>query len=217
MKHPFALLCCLLVFSLGASAGLILHSNSTVGNFDASSGTRDVAVTGLEAGYGTGTISDVVVAINFAKADGSNFDPPYPGGTPFYDEIRFMLTGPGAQNVTLIAADSWSSGSGQFDGIIYFDQSAGQVVNYTTGPVAGTFRPTGAGSLDDYLGTSALGTWTLTIQDTVGSDSLRFRNFDLYIGTDGSQWQGGGGEIPEPGTYLLVGAGLLLIPLFRRR
>ena len=36
-------------------------------------------------------------------------------------------------------------------------------------PTAGTFAPTGPGSLLAYNGLSALGVWTLFIQDTVGA------------------------------------------------
>jgi hypothetical protein len=53
-----------------ARAGFITATNSTVGNFDASSGTRTVAFTGAEAGYGTGIITGLTISINFAKADG---------------------------------------------------------------------------------------------------------------------------------------------------
>ena len=93
-----------------ASAGVITLTNSTTGNFDGSSGTRSVTVTGAELGYDTGIITDVNISINFAKADGEDFDPPYPGGIPFYNEIHFHLTSPSASLVHLIEAGSWGTG-----------------------------------------------------------------------------------------------------------
>ena len=206
-------LLCAALLSIGAvsaSAGIISLTNSTTGNFDASSGTRAVTFTGSEAGFGTGTISNVRISINFAKADGELFDPPFPGGTPFFNEIHFRLTGPSATPVELIAAGSWGGGTGQFDGIITFDDAAGAVVNFGAAPVAGTFRPTGAGALADFNGQNALGIWTLFIEDTAGSDSLRFRSFTLDISTDGA-------VIPEPASMALVGLGLCAAAFIRRR
>ena len=184
-----------------ASAGVITLTNSTPGLFDASSGTRSVTVTGAELGYDTGIITDVNISINFAKADGESFDPPYPGGTPFHNEIHFHLTGPSATLVHLIEPNSWGAGSVQFDGTITFDDAGALVVNFGPDPVAGTYRPTGPGTLGDYNGELALGAWTLFIQDTVGLDALRFRNFDLEITTEAA-------PVPEPASLLLLGSGI---------
>jgi hypothetical protein len=196
--------------AVSAFAGSFTLSNTTAGNFDSSFGTRTVTVTGAEPGFGSGTISSIVISINFAKADGEAFAPPFPAGTPFYNEIVFRLTGPSTTEVTLIEANSWGAGSGQFDGTITFDQSAPSVVNFGAAPVAGTFRPTGAGSLSDFLSQSALGVWTLSIQDTVAADSLRFRNFDLTINTDRS-------TVPEPGSIVLMSLGLVALGARRYR
>ena len=185
-------------------AGTVSVTNSTSGNFDASAGTRMVTITGLEPGFDTGTILDVDISINFAKADGEAFDPPYPGGTPFYNEIHFHLLGPGgAPTVHLIEPGSWGAGSGQFDGTITFDDEAAMVVNVAAAPMAGTFRPTGPGALSDYDAASALGTWTLFIEDTTGADSLRFRSYTLTVQTEDVA------PIPEPSTLTLFGLGAL--------
>lgn len=197
----------LLAMAGSLRADTITATNSTPGNFDASTGTRSVTFTGAEMGFGTGTILDVNISINFAKADGQSFDPPFPGGVPFYNEIHFHLTSPDGTVVHLIEPGSWGAGSGQFDGTITFDDEGALVVNFGAAPVAGTFRPTGPGAMSDYDGENALGTWTLFIEDTVGLDSLRFRNFTLSVET-----------VPEPTGLGLLGLGALgLVRRFRRR
>lgn len=180
-----------------ASAAVISVTNNTPGNFDASSGTRIFTI------GSSGQVLDVDIEINFAKADGQDFDGPYPGGTPFYNEIVFLLESPTGTQMTLIAANSWGAGSGQFDGTIRFDDSALQVVNFGAAPVAGTFQPTGPGLLGVFNGENALGDWTLTIQDTVGADSLRFRFATLDV------------TVPEPATLLLLGTAI--VGVMRRR
>lgn len=190
-----------------AKAGFITATNSTPGLFDASSDTRTVAFTGAEAGFGTGVITNVVISINFAKADGESFDPPFPGGAPFYNEIVFRLTSPGGTIVNLINAGSFNVGSGQFDGTITFDQSAAQVVNDNPDqPQAGTFRP--IGDLNTLNGENALGTWSLFIQDTTGADALRFRSFTLDVNTVN--------PVPAPPAVVMFGIGLVGLAGFRR-
>jgi hypothetical protein len=200
--------------AISAQGGAIVLSNTTTGLVDDSTITRSVTVNGVEAGFGTGTIASVLVSVNFAKADGESFDTPFPGGTPFFNEISFGLTGPSSTLVTLIATGSWSSGSGQFDGTILFDEAAASVVNSGAAPVAGTFRTTGPGSLNDFVSQSALGIWTLTIGDSVGGDALRFRSFDLTINTI-DRLNAPGASIavatPEPGSWALMGAGMLAL------
>jgi hypothetical protein len=199
------------LMSSSASAGVITITNSLDGNFDDSSGFRGFTVTGLEAGYGSGVILDVDISINFAKADGESFDPPYPGGTPFHNEIHFRLDDPTDDAVTLIAPGSWGGAGALFDGTITFDQAAATVVNAGAVPVAGTFRPTGAGSLDDYNGQLAVGLWELFIEDTVGLDSLRFREATLTIITEDFR------AVPEPSTFALLGLGGVAAVIARRR
>jgi hypothetical protein len=211
MLGRFALAAAVLVASVpSAEAGLITLTNSTFGNFDASSGTRSVTVTGLESGFGTGEILDVNVSVDFTKADGEGVNPPASPGTPFYNEIVFRLTSPFATTVNLISAGSFNSGSSGtlFNGVITFDQAAAQVVNVNPNqPSAGTFRP--VGNLNSFNGGTALGNWTLFIQDTVAADSLRFRSFTANITT--------ADPIPEPATLTLTALGLAAAAARHRR
>lgn len=189
-----------------AEAGVIVATNNTIGLFDASSGTRTVTFTGLEAGFGTGVILDVDIAINFAKADGESFDPPFPTGLPFHNETVFRLER-GATTANLISAGSFNVGSDPFDGTITFSDQAAQVVNVNPDlPQAGTFRPVGPGLLSGFNGQNAAGTFTLFIQDTVGLDALRFRSFTLTITTEDAT-----NVIPEPSTMALAGVGALVL------
>lgn len=189
-----------------AIGGLITATNNTTGLFDASVGNRQIAFSGLEPGFGTGLITDVNVSINYAKADGENFAPPFPTfDRPFFDEIHFALIAPNGDIVELIAANSFNEGLGgtNFDGVQVFDQSAASVANVNRDLVtAGTFRPTGPGSLNDFNGDSAMGTWTLFIEDTVGDDALRFRSFTLNITTRDF-------TVPEPASLLILSLALV--------
>lgn len=195
--------------AISAHAQTVVTSNNTFGNFDASSGTRQLLFTALQIGAG-GLITDVNISINFAKADGEGTG--LGSGTPFFNETVFSLTYE-TTTASLIAENSFNSGSGQgpFSGTVTFDDAATDVVNVNPNLIqAGTFQP--VGSLSDFNGLNlTTGDWTLTIQDTVGADSLRFYSATLEVTYDGV------GAVPEPSTYGLMGAGLLAAVLFRRR
>ena len=202
-----------LVLAHAADAGIISLTNSTSGLFDGTSGNRTVTVTGAEAGFDSGVVTDVNVSINFAKADGESFNPPFGTGTPFYGEVHFHLTGPTAAVVHLIEPNSFNSGSAGtfFDGTIAFDDEAASVVNVNPNqPAAGAFQPTGPGALSAFDGSSALGTWTLFIQDTQALDALRFRSFTLELTTAPLRAQ-----VAEPSSAMLLA--LALMALITRR
>jgi hypothetical protein len=196
-----------------AFAGLVTLTNSTSGLFDGTSGTRVVTFTGSEAGFESGVITDVNVSINFAKADGESFNPPFPAGTPFLNEIHFHLSSPNATTVHLIEAGSFNNGASLFDGAITFDDEAANAVNANPNQLtAGAFRPTGPGALSAFDGSSALGTWTLFIQDIQALDALRFRSFALEITTAPVRAQ-----VPEPGTAILFAFALVALTVARTR
>ncbi len=181
-----------------AQAALI-GSNNMPGNFDRSSGNRTITFTGDE------TISDLNILIDFAKADGEQAAPPYPTGTPYFDEIVFRLISPTGTSVNLIGERDFNDGriGTLFDGKITFDDQAAQVVNVNRDlPQAGIFRPTGR--LSDFNGQSSLGTWTLFIEDTFREDSLRFRSATIDINRSSTA-----AAVPTPALLPgLVGLGL---------
>jgi len=173
----------------------VFKFDNTQGYFDASSGTRDFIVTPADMAGGT-VVNSVTIAIDFEKYDGETFGV-NPGGTPFYNEIVFTLTNPQNVTTTLIGSGSFTTGSGGFRGVITFDDLASLFVNNDPDtPQAGTFKPTGTGTMTDLNSLNGVGTWTLGIQDTTGSDHLGYYSAGLSLN--------GGASAPEPGTLALA-------------
>ena len=201
-------------FPAFAHAGSFTLTNATPGIFDASSGTRSVTVTGLELGFDSGILTGLTISIDYLKADGESADPPPPPplpGSPFYNEIHFRLDRAANPSTTLIAAGTYGVGdAGDFFSGVQTFAIGGAVIVLGSEPTAGTFAPTGPGSLLAYNGLSALGVWTLFIQDTTGLDALRFRSVSFTFTTDQT-------VIPEPASMLLLGSGVLGMLGYRRR
>lgn len=182
-----------------ASAGLTA-TDSTFGTFDASSGTRSFTLP-------SASIGNVTISIDFAKCDdpamlanGSGCGP----GNAFFGEIAFRLAH-GATTVNLVNAGTYTSGNSGGRVVVTFDDAAGSVVG---GPLlqSGTFQP--VSSLSSFIGQDAAGLWTLTIQDTTGSDPLSYFSSTLNIN---------GGSLPEPATFALMGMGLAGMAFGKRR
>lgn len=203
-----------LMFGLAAAAeaGLIIKTNNTGdASVDNEFITRSVNVLSADLMGDTPTILDVNIAITFSKTSSA------PGFTaPEYQQIEFALQSPNGTIVTLVSngnegtewvpADNFVTfGSGlansSFSGTLEFDDGALVEVNagpLFAQPVPGTYRPDSRATnqLTDYVGESALGTWTLFIEDSVPQAPLAFTSFTLTITTQ---------AVPEPGSLALGG------------
>jgi hypothetical protein len=175
----------------------VVATDATYGVFDASQGSRTLAVSTH------GTIADLNLTLVFAKCDG----PPVPPtgsnclatGNAFNDEIYFWLTAPNGTTVGLIDAASYfggTAGSGKVT--LTLDDEAVQAVG---GPVlaSGTFRPSGL--LAAFDGMDMFGNWSLTAGDTDAGDPLTYFSSSLDIAAVSQ-------ALPEPGSFLLFGIGL---------
>lgn len=213
-------------------AGVVTATNSTDGFFDNTSSTRTFTFNLADFGGGSTTVADVDISIFFAKSNDSSFVPE--GGTispgfPFLREIEFVLTSPAGTSFTLISnagdtelvpADSFASfgiGSNGFKGTILFDQSAANPVDVNPNVLsAGTFRPDDdtLNSLDIFNGESAVGTWSLFIEDDAGGQVLSFYEATLKITTEAST-----SVVPEPSSIalLVIGACCATAVAFRRK
>lgn len=99
-------------------------------------------------------------------------------------------------------------GSGDNFRVTTFDDEAALSITAGSPPYNGTFRPQGL--LSDFDGESAVGTWTLRIQDQACLDCGCLHAWSLTIQTDGQ------GEIPEPGSLILLALGSGALALVRR-
>ena len=205
----------LLGLAAPADAATVSATNSIPGVADDSSFTRDVTFTAGDLG-GQTIITDIDVTIDFAKFSNTVVL------APFYNQVEFVLTSPSGTNFTLISnsggteivADddfiTFFQGSGGYDGVVTFDQSAAQPVDFNRNQIpSGTFRPDDdtLNSLDLFNGESALGTFTLFIEDDSFGNPLRFDSFTVTLTTT---------AVPSP-TAALGGLAMLGLTALRRR
>ena len=202
---------CALSLSVAQAQTALTLTDAPAGGlyFDNSFGTRTFTVAPGDLTMGS-AINSVSIAIDFEKFDGEIFGV-NGGGTPYYNEIHFSLTNPAGVTTELIAPGSFDSSNMGFRGIITFDDTAAQVVNYdVTQPYAGMFRPTGAGTMTDLNTVNGAGNWSLLIQDTVSADYLGYYSASLILNGGANP-----SAVPEPGSIafalgsLITGAGML--------
>jgi len=195
-----------------ALGGSITLTDNTTANVDNATVSRTFNIQPATPGFGSGTITDVNVTLEFVKADGEDFNV-IGTSIPYFGEIAFRLIGPTGASVDLIKIGDFNNGAigASFDGVIVFDQSAALAVNNNPNLLqAGTFKP--VGSLSTFNGSSAEGTFTLLIQDLDVADSLRFRSATLNVITSDAT-----NGVPEPGTMLLSLAGIAVVVRCRQR
>jgi hypothetical protein len=156
---------------------------------------------------------------------------PAPANTPtgahsWIGDLTFTLTAPNGDNVHLMsrlgATTSTSFGSsGDFiGGPFVFVDGGGAAMPTTGNPAPGTynrftnatvgaFPPADPDGYGVFAGDLADGNWTLTITDHGNGDSGGLASWSLNLTT-------AGGVVPEPASLGLLGAGIML-PLLRRR
>lgn len=179
-------------------AASVTKNDSTDGAADASSITRTVEFTTSDFSNNA-SISSVTASVQFAKIDaldaGSCFSTGHQGGSPFNREVYMYLTSPEGTRVGFIEDAVNSGGSSLaaphytytsndvYNGtatIVFDDGAATQVGG--PAPASGTFRP--EQPLSAFMGEDPLGTWTLTVGDSVGTAPTCFYNFSLTVNAE---------------------------------
>ena len=197
------------VFTCGCPclAATVTKTNTASGGFylDASSTTRIFTV--LASDLPTGQfVTKVTFLIDFEKYDGETIGVNL-GGTPYYNEIVLKLKNPTGIETTMIASGAFANGSVGFRGVITFDDSAAQAVNFNTAQItAGTYKPSGTNTMSTLNTASWAGNWTLTLQDTASQDHLGYWSSSMTLQSS---------VVPEPSSLLLLGF-LPLVLRYRR-
>lgn len=125
--------------------------------------------------------------------------------THTYDnDLAFWLVNPSGTLTVQLASGVGGSG-GNFTNTV-FDDSAATAIGSGAAPFTGTYRP--VGSLAQFNGTDAGGTWTLRVSDQVGGDAGSLNSWSLDFVGDVTA--------PEPSTFAALASGLLLAALGRK-
>ncbi|MBI1286578.1 MAG: HYR domain-containing protein [Flavobacteriales bacterium] len=134
-------------------------------------------------------ISDVEVVIHWSKTGGSCANPTGTGCS-YFNEVNYRLNGPSNNEVLAVSAYGSTNGGastwGGCQSIGYavatkFRQN-GSVIPDDSTPATGTWKPDG-GNLNDYVGTSVYGNWSLDAGDQASGDPLLVSGYDLKITT----------------------------------
>jgi subtilisin-like proprotein convertase family protein len=185
-------------------AVLAASANAIVYDIDAGGPVNDVSTNNFLitiAGSPITSITDVNVRLNITHT--------------FDADMDISLISPGGTVTLDLSSDN--GGSGDNYRVTLLDDSAATAVTAGVAPFNGSFRPEAA--LSALNGLDANGVWTLRIVDDLGGDvGWAWRTGDVEATgatiTEGCALIIEG--VPEPATFLAVGAGLLPLALRRR-
>ncbi|MDC0304049.1 HYR domain-containing protein, partial [Flavobacteriales bacterium] len=121
-------------------------------------------------------ITDVNVTVRWAKTDGTCSSPGT--GNSFHSETNFRIESP-LSNEVLVLPGTYTGNATMSAVTQVFDQQASVIAGGAT-PLSGSFRPNN-GNLNNYTGTSGLGTWRLRAGDSAGSDPLCIDYYSVTI------------------------------------
>lgn len=194
-----------------SKAVVISKSNALFDTFDGSSINRSVSVAAADITMGSGLVTDVTIAVDFAKCadsispdSGGGCDTP---GDSFSEELQMTLRAPDGTAVLLVDFGTYNNGgleTASARATVLFDDDASTTVGGE--PIqSGTFAPVGA--LSDFDGLSALGNWTLTLTDDLFGQPGGFFSLTLTLETEMT-------DLSEPSSLLLLATGFWL---YRRR
>jgi hypothetical protein len=167
---------------LTVNQGIVTLSGAWPGPVREVDGTANFAINVGTVNFNPGDfpsgalVTDINVAINFLKTDGSCIIPL--SGSAFHGETNFALLGPTGTQVILASPGAWSGDVVMSSPVtVTFDQSAAAVPSLT--PVNGTFLP--AGNLATFVGQNPAGPWTLLAGDSAGGDPLCVFTFTMIV------------------------------------
>ena len=137
----------------------VVSANAPLAIPDRGGASSTLAVAGT-----TGVVTDVNVTLDITHA---------------YDsDVRAHLVSPAGRRVELVSA---AGGAGDNFTATVFDDEAATAVTSGAAPFTGSFKPTG--SLADFDGAWANGTWTLQVDDVAQYDAGTLRNWSITLTT----------------------------------
>jgi large repetitive protein len=133
-------------------------------------------VAGVDFPVGS-VVRDVNVITNFKKTGGTCAAPTT--GNTFNNEIGISMTGPNSVATSFETTGNSGYAGNAVGGVVNvtWDEDVSTVIGST--PATGSFNP--IGNLDQYVGISPFGNWTVAYQDSTGSDWLCIYNTSIVL------------------------------------